>query len=187
MGEESSEIIPLEVALQTGEPLSQLVVHSKGAWAEAMPGGELSHRTFGNAVHGLLALVTHVDEWSHIQPRVGTAFGMDQHQREEVISAVEDVLHHEQMKRFFQTRADQLFAERDLRKTDGKVGRPDRVVRLDDGWHVIDYKTGRPDSKHHEQVTEYASAIQEMDTKTPVFGWLIYTRTLILEEVLWNG
>ncbi|MDE0871755.1 MAG: UvrD-helicase domain-containing protein [Flavobacteriales bacterium] len=187
VGEESSEIIPREVALQTGEPLRQLVVHSKGAWAEAMPGGELSHQTFGNAVHGLLALVTHVDEWSHIQPRVGTAFGMDQHQREEVISAVEGVLHHGQMKRFFETRADQLFAERDLRKTDGKVGRPDRVVRLDDGWHVIDYKTGRPDPKHHEQVTEYAAAIQEMDTKIPVFGWLIYTRKLILEEVLWNG
>ena len=148
-----------------------------------MPGGALSQRTYGNAVHGLLAQVGQRSDWDHIQPRLGSSFGMDPEQRDEVVKAVEDVLFHAEWKRFFEAPVDHRFAERPLRLSSGEVGRPDRVVKLEDGWHVLDYKTGTPDKKHHLQVKSYMDAIAEMEPGKKVFGWLLYTRDLVLVPV----
>jgi ATP-dependent exoDNAse (exonuclease V) beta subunit len=79
--------------------------------------------------------------------------------------------------------SDQRFTERPLRLTSGDVGRPDRVVKLEDGWHVLDYKTGAPEKKHHAQVNAYMQAIAEMEPAEKVHGWLLYTRELKLVRV----
>ena len=182
-GNAESQVTIRETALKAGGAIRAIVARPKGSWSEAMPGGALSQRTYGNAVHGLLAQVGQRSDWDHIQPRLGSSFGMDPEQRDEVVKAVEDVLFHAEWKRFFEAPVDHRFAERPLRLSSGEVGRPDRVVKLEDGWHVLDYKTGTPDKKHHLQVKSYMDAIAEMEPGKKVFGWLLYTRDLVLVPV----
>ena len=172
-----------ETHLKSGGAIRAIVARPKGSWSEAMPGGALSQQTYGNAVHGLLAQVGELSDWQAIQPRLGSSFGMDASQRDEVIQAVEAVLLHEEWSRFFEAPSDQRFTERPMRLTSGEVGRPDRVVKLEDGWHVLDYKTGAPEKKHHTQVNAYMQAIAEIEPGQKVHGWLLYTRDLKLVPV----
>ena len=50
---------------------------------------------------------------------------------------------------------------------------PDRVVVLKDKVIVLDYKTGKPDDKHHVQVEKYVSVVKEIHKK-PVEAFLVY-------------
>jgi ATP-dependent exoDNAse (exonuclease V) beta subunit len=63
--------------------------------------------------------------------------------------------------------------ERELLLPDGSVIRPDRVVLTGNTWVVLDYKTGKPEKKHHDQVKSYVdqlSSIKPFQAK----GFLVY-------------
>lgn len=63
--------------------------------------------------------------------------------------------------------------ESDILTKDNKVLRPDRVMIKGDDAIIIDYKTGREEKKHSEQLTEYAKVLTEMGYKN-VDMFLLY-------------
>jgi hypothetical protein len=56
-------------------------------------------------------------------------------------------------------------------------------VQLDGIWHVIDYKTGKPEPKHVEQVADYCAAIAGANEEQKTRGWVFYTSELRIEPV----
>ena len=60
---------------------------------------------------------------------------------------------------------------------------PDRLVLNANGLTIIDYKTGKPDAKHRQQLNEYASLLQEAGLSVHA-KFLFYTTTKQKEEVL---
>ena len=53
--------------------------------------------------------------------------------------------------------------------------RPDRYAELDDKVILIDYKTGKVDSKHNSQLKEYASIIKnQLGVSKPIEMYLVY-------------
>ena len=50
---------------------------------------------------------------------------------------------------------------------------PDRVVVLQDKVIVLDYKTGKPDDKHHVQLEKYISVVKKIHEK-PAEAFLVY-------------
>ena len=59
--------------------------------------------------------------------------------------------------------------------TDKKMKkRPDRYAELDDKVILIDYKTGKKEAWHKEQLKEYASIIQQMGVDKNIEMYLIY-------------
>jgi RecB family exonuclease len=67
----------------------------------------------------------------------------------------------------------EVMTERDILLPDGHVLRPDRVVKLASGAAVIDYKTGKENPMHHQQMETYAAAIRSMGM-TDVERYLVY-------------
>ena len=63
--------------------------------------------------------------------------------------------------------------ESDILTKDNKVLRPDRVMIKGDDAIIIDYKTGKEEKKHSEQLTEYANVLMEMGYKN-VEKFLLY-------------
>lgn len=175
-----------EMSLRTGAAIRQMVALPKSRWTDTMPGQGASRRVFGTAVHGLLAEVRDVSEWEMLKSTKSLGLGMDEAQWTAVVESVDQVIHDDGMKRFFCVDPEALFAERDLVLTDGSVGRPDRVVCLDDGWHVIDFKTGIAHPKHHEQIAGYARSVQTIYPNQKVFAWLFYTGETNLVGVPWQ-
>ena len=74
-----------------------------------------------------------------------------------------------------------------VRQPDGTAHtlRPDRVVMSTDGSRiiVIDYKTARPSSQHHEQVGNYMLHLRAMYPQAHVEGHLWYVLTGDIEDV----
>jgi ATP-dependent exoDNAse (exonuclease V) beta subunit len=68
---------------------------------------------------------------------------------------------------------------------DGKVEerRPDRVMTNGQETQVVDFKFGRPQPEHQEQVKEYVNLLKEMGMPQ-VKGWLWYVYSNKIEEVI---
>ena len=180
----SANLTSEEVALNlvSGQSYEELIAHPKRGWWEPLPSGSLSPRDFGNAVHGLLAEICHLSDWTPLKNRLITGEFWTEEQRSEVIEAVEKVLHHPELSPLFSVPRNQVFNERILISSEGKPVIPDKVVRLGEHWHVVDFKTGQPEPSHLGQVNEYVQAIQSMHPGAPVRGWLFYTQINSLVE-----
>ena len=48
---------------------------------------------------------------------------------------------------------------------DGKTYRPDRMVKIDDAWFIIDFKTGEPSEKNQKQIDLYQKAMENLGRK----------------------
>ena len=62
------------------------------------------------------------------------------------------------------TENQEFLSEREL-MIEGKTYRPDRMVKIDEAWFIIDFKTGNPSEKHQKQIDLYQSAIENLDRK----------------------
>lgn len=68
--------------------------------------------------------------------------------------------------------------------SNGEILRPDRFAELPDRILLLDYKTGKKDPKHHQQLKNYISALQGMVSKQ-ISAYLIYLGADIeVEEVV---
>ena len=67
----------------------------------------------------------------------------------------------------------EVLSERDLILPEGRVLRPDRMVRTQKGWVIMDFKTGEVVDKNVKQVDEYAEILEEI-TGESVKRMLVY-------------
>ncbi len=58
----------------------------------------------------------------------------------------------------------EVLSEREL-MIEGKTYRPDRMVKIDDAWFIIDFKTGNPSEKHQKQIDLYQKAMENLGRK----------------------
>ena len=63
--------------------------------------------------------------------------------------------------------------ECELLSTEFGIQRPDRYAELPDKIILLDYKTGKPSNEHHEQLRQYISILEKMETK-PIEAFLVY-------------
>jgi ATP-dependent exoDNAse (exonuclease V) beta subunit len=69
-----------------------------------------------------------------------------------------------------------------IQKGNRRVMRPDRMMIKGDTAILIDYKTGKLDPKHHQQINGYATALYQMG-KRKVRRFLVYTEKMKVVEV----
>jgi ATP-dependent exoDNAse (exonuclease V) beta subunit len=181
--EENALPSQLKPKLLLGQSFQQLVARPKVHWSEPLPEGEMNPRDFGNAVHSVLSEVIVRSDWNNVRDRLSRNASLSEAQRHTIQEAVESILGNEDMRQFFDAPHEEVFAERTLRLADGGVGRPDRVVQIAGISHVIDYKTGKPETKHLKQVKEYCEAVEGISEKRATCGWVVYTSDMRIEQV----
>lgn len=76
----------------------------------------------------------------------------------------------------------QVRNEADIIQADGSVLRPDRVMLRGQHAVVVDYKTGQPFARHHQQVQQYMAALRDLGYD-PVQGYVYYLGQERVEEV----
>ena len=172
-----------EQLLELGQPYGQRIARPKLHWAALASEGEWTPIEHGNAVHGLLGELKHAGDWPGLKNRMEQANLWTPQQRMSVASLIESILNGAETKRFFEAHSTEVFAERTVHVGNGELGRPDRVVRLDGVWHVVDFKTGKERDKDKAQVAGYCEVLSAMHPDDPVKAWLIYTETMQLVHV----
>lgn len=87
---------------------------------------------------------------------------------------------------FFRRCLDEGLPEAEIMDEDGSVHRPDLIAFLPGETVVLDYKTGREDPAHHEQVRRYLRLVAALPRTggRPVRGLLAYVDLKTAREVL---
>lgn len=94
-------------------------------------------------------------------------------------SNIEKLLENKEIKEIFQNV--DYYNERELITQNGKVLRPDKIIKLKSEWWVIDFKSGEKNESHKNQINGYIQALNSINEVNR--GFLLYTETSELEEV----
>jgi ATP-dependent exoDNAse (exonuclease V) beta subunit len=160
-------------SLSTGETVNHLVTVPPSEGEEVIPDG-LDALQLGSQIHKTLEKIINWDNWINVKNSLESSLRFSEKDRNKIIKRVQGVMDLDSAKMFFQPGI-HVEVEVDFVDKSGKVLRPDRIVRIDDIWHVIDYKTTQSGGVSHEkQVREYVSLLEEIE-KSEVKGWIIYT------------
>ena len=118
-----------------------------------------------------MSLIQHEHEVDDLLNRAINRGDIDESDLDTIRTLVESIVYHDELKQYFSKTAE-VFNERNILIPSAGVKRPDRLVRSDKGWVVIDYKTGEPHESHIKQVDEYASFLSnsfDVDEKILIY------------------
>ena len=80
------------------------------------------------------------------------------------------------LKEYF-IRVEETWTEKELVSKRGEIIRIDRMVRRSDGLHVLEFKTGRKEEAHVDQVRRYLRILRSLDIAATLRGHLYYLET----------
>jgi ATP-dependent exoDNAse (exonuclease V) beta subunit len=116
---------------------------------------------WGNRIHTLLSWITTGDDVEQAIEKACLAGLLDNQEQENVRQILLSVIRHPELERFFSGEVT-VKTEAEILLPEGSFYRPDRVVFDKDNITILDYKSGRPNASHAEQLITYAGYIGEM-------------------------
>lgn len=148
-------------------PSFRILTHGGNLWdterGEAIERGTFVHLVLSE-IHTETDLPPVLDELKHRGE-------INEVEYEDLITRMLDVIRHPQLSEFFE-KGLEVRNETGIITSDGVLLRPDRLVITGKGVSILDYKTGKPDPRYHEQLYAYSDALEEM-------GYQINHRVLV--------
>jgi ATP-dependent exoDNAse (exonuclease V) beta subunit len=145
----------------------------KIAQREALMWGshQLKAIEFGNVLHEILSFVkTKKDISMAIKKALENGLIVET-QKEEVKKTISDIVFHIDLTDFFDENVI-IYNEQNILKQNTKTIKPDRVAVKGKNAFLLDYKTGKHQSKFANQLNEYGFALQEM-------GFIVQKKVLL--------
>lgn len=142
---------------------------------------ESDETIFGNYIHALLYLMNDKEDLEHafhqlaIRESINVNSTTAQKIKQETIE-----IWNLMESRSWTSKNFKVEKEIDICDKEGILHRPDRVLISANEVIIIDFKTGSPNKKYHEQLSLYCSLFREMGY-TVVNGYLLYTKTKTIE------
>ncbi|HXC04429.1 MAG TPA: 3'-5' exonuclease, partial [Bacteroidia bacterium] len=151
---------------------------SREVWSEE----QIQKQDKGLVMHNVLSRI-HCSSDLDAALQSAIAEGLLNHEEAKGIRiALEGVLEHKDLKPFF-SEGLRIKNEADiLIRNKGGVARPDRVIFMPGRTVILDYKTGKEESKHIEQLETYSQVLAEMG-EVNIERYLVYTDTLKVKQV----
>lgn len=136
---------------------------------------------FGNQLHILLSKVSTTNELDEAIDSLKKQDLLDDKYEHEIRSKVQDILELTDYQNML-SEAREIYSEQDILIDEIHVKRPDKLIKTENGFVVIDFKTGKPLRKHEQQVMNYCNVLKQMGVDE-VSGYLLYTQDLSLKKV----
>ena len=147
----------------TVDPDPTVVWHSKSE--------RLLPREWGELVHQILSKIRFADEMESVLSPYISNGTIDEETAAWIRDKFNQMAHNEQIAPAFSPSA-KVKTECEILHQ-GEIRRLDRYAELPDAIYLLDYKTGKKDPKHIEQLNDYVSAIRSMTDKK-IRGYLVY-------------
>ncbi len=147
----------------TVDPDPTVVWHSKSE--------RLLPREWGELVHQILSKIRFADEMESVLSPYISNGTIDDETATWIREKFNQMAHNEQIAPAFFPSA-KVKTECEILHQ-GEIRRLDRYAELPDAIYLLDYKTGKKDPKHKEQLNDYVSAIRSMTDKE-IWGYLVY-------------
>ncbi len=133
---------------------------------------EASHLLWGIYVHEVMANIHDKRDVKKALEKAMYAGLIQAAELEKIGFYIEQIISHPQLGDFYEEGVKSA-NEADMIDSFGFFHRPDRLVFFDDKTIVIDYKTGKQNEKHQDQVRNYASLMAQLDYPNPE-AYLVY-------------
>lgn len=135
-----------------------IVANSNLLW-DSERGDAILH---GNLIHEILSKIISDKDIENVVLQFVDKGLLEERDTEKVKAMIEDLVTHKQLEPYFD--ADKIvFTEREIMTKEKQILIPDRLVFEDKNVTIIDYKTGKPEKKHQQQINTYAAILKEMD------------------------
>ena len=117
---------------------------------------------YGNFIHELMANIhTESDIKKVIDQSVNKGILGEDH-RIIITDLLFDIVNHNRLNKYFQL-SDKIVTEREILTEDKQILIPDRLNFDKNKVTIIDYKTGKPENKHKQQIIKYAAVLEKMN------------------------
>ena len=136
---------------------------------------------YGILLHGMLSRITQRSDLDLVLKEYRTQGDIPIEDYQKITEKLNALLDHPVVAPFF-SRDMKVMNERSILYR-GREYRPDRVVICQNKTMVIDYKTGKPEAKHREQVNAYCQLLRQMNYPN-VEGSLLYIEDVLLEKIV---
>ena len=167
------------VTNQAGTPVFSRLLSRSWTGALRMRSNQLerglasaTHRERGKLMHRALEQIKTTNDIDSVLTLMHTDGEIDQSTQTEWRQRIMNLLTQESLKACFEPGAN-IKTEAGLFDELGNFYRPDRVVLLKGKTVVIDYKTGKENQDHIEQINKYATLLESMGYPA-VEKWLLY-------------
>ena len=134
---------------------------------------------FGNVIHELMAKIIYEKDIKIAVNQFVNKGLIEKNKQNNIEKLIYKIVNHPQLKTYY--KADILiFTERELITDDKQILIPDRLVfDKENKVTIIDYKTGKPENKHRQQIESYGKVLKNMNF-TVLEKILVY----IVDEIL---
>ena len=117
---------------------------------------------FGNLIHEILAKIKTESDVNEVLELYQLQGYIRANDLTDIRNMLLSVMTHEGLKSYFQHN-NTVYNEREILSDEGEIIIPDRlVVNAVNEAVIIDYKTGKPDRKYHQQLEKYADVINQI-------------------------
>lgn len=115
----------------------------------------------GNLVHLALGQIETTTDIPQVLENLQQAGQLSQEDHPHLQQQLRAVVQHPALAAYF-SEAYQVWNEREILTPAGAALRPDRIVRSQNQLVLIEYKTGKPNPSHQNQLARYTQALEEM-------------------------
>lgn len=138
--------------------------------------------SYGNLIHEILSKVTTANDIHDVL----TAYvfkGIISNEEEKQLNAIlNNIVSHPQLTTYF-NQNNQVYLEQEIVTNDKNIIIPDRIVVANHKTTIIDYKTGNPNKKYHQQLHNYAQVLEQLNFKIHKKLLVYINQEIIVEEV----
>ena len=137
---------------------------------------------YGNLIHEMMSKIISEEDITKVIDEY-TNQGIIQKKDVKLIQhIIINIVKHPLLEKFFKKNIT-VFNEREIVTIDNQIIIPDRLVINGSDAVVIDYKTGKHSSQHHQQVLKYANTIREMNLKIQKKLLVYIGKEILVREV----
>jgi ATP-dependent exoDNAse (exonuclease V) beta subunit len=133
--------------------------HAPAAWDMDEPE---KNREWGNLVHTAMSKISHATRVGPVLDELLVSGIISSDQKKELSVLINSILKNPEIAGFFDP-AFEARNEPEILTTEGVLYRPDRVLMQHGSVTIIDYKTGKQQKWHRDQLLKYAGLLREMN------------------------
>ncbi len=130
------------------------------------------NKEWGNLIHLILSKIQYKEDSEKVVSQFVESGIIRAAEVKEILKVIDKLMNHQQAGQFFKSGLE-VKNEAEILMADGHVLRPDRLIFNKDQLSIIDYKTGKPETKHEQQINGYAKNLAVMGYKN-IQKYLIY-------------
>ncbi len=137
---------------------------------------------YGNLIHEILSKIKTKNDILDLTNQYVYKGLITLKEQKGINTILNQIIHHKQLSKYFEQN-NLVYNEQEIITVDKKIVIPDRLVFSNNKVTIIDYKTGKPNKKYHQQLSNYAKVLESLDYSIDKKILVYINNEIIVEEV----